>query len=103
MSFYIQMASRLLTVYFIAQPLLFGIHSFDHHHDCHEDSRHELVYSLTTTNCELCDLYHTQTAAIETSDNYVDLFSFIFIELPFTESLCESPRKLTFLRGPPIA
>ncbi|MEM6737812.1 MAG: hypothetical protein AAF620_17265 [Bacteroidota bacterium] len=92
-----------MTIYFIVLSILFTYHTIKHQYDCIEDNNDGLVYTQFTSDCALCDLYHCQTASIETSFLYtVELHLVSFLPY-FTEDHAEASWYLNFLRGPPIA
>ncbi|MFY0598734.1 MAG: hypothetical protein JXR03_03625 [Cyclobacteriaceae bacterium] len=94
-------ATRILTVYFIALPILFGCHAIHHVHDCDEDYHNGVEYTQLTPDCELCDLYHSQAATVETLNFYEANIQWISFQTETIATLAELSIDFIFLRGPP--
>lgn len=96
-------SSWFLTAYFIALPILFGLHTIQHEHNCVEDERDDMEYGQYAPECELCDLYHSQTATDESSNFFVTNIRWVSYQTSFAENLAVACEGLKFLRGPPVA
>ena len=96
----VQIGSKFLLAYFIALPLLFGLHAKDHQHSNLEAHSGE---TELTSECSLCDLYHTQTA-VEVIQLQVRKANFFTeVEKHYCEVLVCTSAATNFLRGPPNA
>lgn len=95
--------SKLLTVYFVMLPFLFGVHASEHDHDSNKSFDTGLNITKAAVNCDLCDLYHSQTVFSHTSDFEVShLFTDTSVYHFYTYHN-ESIRYSIYLRGPPNA
>ena len=94
--------ARLLTVYFVALPILFGFHTVEHQHQCGERHQDVLEYAEFTPDCTLCDLYHSQLVVLEDPFFYeVDFFITTF-HLRFSGHFANVSGHFNLLRGPPL-
>ena len=96
----VKIVSKLVVAYFVALPLLFGLHAKDHQHsnlEAHSDE------TELRSECSLCDLYHTQTAveAIQLQVRKANFFT--EVEKHYCEVLVCTSAATNFLRGPPNA
>gem|GEM_PF-4129909 len=98
----VNIASRVLLVYFMVLPILFGAHALLHQH--HNFSNHEAGISVTQiTDCLLCDLYHAQNATITSSEIAVEVIpTDTLYQVTFTNPAI-SAEETRHLRGPPTA
>ena len=99
----VQIGSRLLTAYFVTFPILFGCHAFQYQHHSVKGQDGGLEFAQLTSDCALCDMYHSQSAIIETPFSYdVGLAGFAF-----QKCIAEDPAvtlcNFSYLRGPPAA
>ncbi|TRX59178.1 hypothetical protein FNH22_11685 [Fulvivirga sp. M361] len=102
MKYVIHIGARLLMVYFVALPILFGLHTVQHQHQCGEDHKEVLEYAQFTPDCTLCDLYHSQVAVVEDPFFYdVDFFATTF-QLRFFGNFANVSKHFNLLRGPPM-
>ena len=99
----VQIAARVLSVYFIVLPVLFGMHAAQHEHQEHEDYQAAVEITLPSADCSLCDLYHGQTVLTEVQSS----FTKILLHSPFKTHLFEVVVTTTLqtlcLRGPPFS
>jgi len=97
--------ARLLAAYFMLLPLLLTYHSTHHTHKPFYNLEYNLEgqseYAEITSDCSICDLYHSQAATIALPTFNVD----VKVAVASLQFLCDHPAKnilhFLLLRGPP--
>ncbi len=97
----IKITSRILTAYFIMLPALFGYHTVQHQHG--ENTDHGDGYEITkpASNCDLCDLYHSQVGIVDSATSYKTNSFPITSQHHYYTHLFKSVENSIHLRGPP--
>ena len=98
----VHIAAKLLTAYFITLPILFGYHTIQHQQDRIDEHSDGIEYAQLAADCELCDLYQSQTATVEVPDFTTSSIHWFSFQPSFTETFIEGSTSLNYLRGPPI-
>ncbi len=98
----VRIAARLLSAYFIALPIMFGYHMSDHQHDL-DHTADSAAYDEFVPHCDLCDLYHSQSAVVESTDVVLVAVPLASSEPVLKQDISEISKHLHFLRGPPVA
>lgn len=98
-----QIGSRVLAVYFIVLPILFGIHADQHQHPLAHEHDSELAITTQSTDCTICDLYHGQTAILQEQELFLTAQVFTPYASTLTEALLGHTLPSLYLRGPPTA
>ncbi len=95
------MGAKFLAIYFVALPLLFGIHIEQHHHENHLTAKHANTTILSEVACEICDLYQNQIAVVSTLIEVPHFTSITAVYLHAITDLNDASKHLRLIRGPP--
>ncbi|MEM7552317.1 MAG: hypothetical protein AAF363_21710 [Bacteroidota bacterium] len=98
-----QIVSVFLTAYFVALPILFGLHSSEHVH-LDKDHDHEgLALSEDVPECDLCDLFFSHSAILENPVSKIVVSIDSSDYEVCSDDLADRIIFLNHLRGPPTA
>lgn len=98
----LRIGSKFLAGYFLALPILFALHEFEHDHHKHHKDSNQSTQIEASDDCDLCDLIDLQVLSFDEGDQA--------IALTFIEDTAEcqtilylsSNDSILRLRGPPL-
>ena len=94
-------SSWVLLGYFLALPVLFGVHTAEHDHVvCGDHGQNETIVQVDT-ECSLCDLFLSQITVFESSTSYQFFSEELTIQIDNYQIVENIIKGSNLQRGPP--